>query len=423
MRHQAANTLTMINKKQHGRRRRIVSRAVSNTAMREHEPTILYHIKKLLDAVSQTDDEGLGLVETIKDYEEGWSRTRNMTHWCNYLTFDIMGDVIFGVKLNLLDNFANRYIVSAIENSNVRVSVLIQSPILGTKWMGRLDRYLFPKAIAARGHFLKFVSGLVNHTMKLDCSPAARTVFSVLTTSSDPETGDTLSARELMAESTTLCVAGSDTSSTALAALFFYLARNPRIYDRAAQEIRSAFKSKDEIRMGATLNSLTYLRACIDEALRMSPPAGSSLYREVMDGGATVCGQYFPAGVEIGVPIYGIHHNPKYFPAPHTYRPERWIVGEGGSTQQSVELAQSAHIPFSVGPRSCVGKIMALTELMLGGALALYTLDFRMEEGDSNGGRWGADKGFDEPGEYVLHDHITASKNGPMIQFRQRKVE
>lgn len=403
LRHGAANTFTMIDKKEHARRRRIISQGLSDAALREHEPTLLSHIKKCFAEVADTEERSLGLdYPASPTARDPWSQPRDMSRWFNWLTFDMMGDAIFGLRYNLLGSGANRNIPDAIEESNVRVSVLLQAPVI--RQIGRIDRWMFPKAIEARNVFLRFVGGLVDRVMKPENAPQARTVVSVLKASIDPVTGDKLSAKEILAESTTLCVAGADTSSTALAAIFFYLASTPRAYKRLKQEVRSAFEHEDEIQTGPTLSKLAYLRACIDEALRMTPPAGSSLFREVQPGGATVDGQNLPAGVQAGVPIYGIHHNAHYYPAPFEYRPERWLEGESGNTKENVELARSAFCPFSVGTRGCVGKGMAMMELSLALAYAVFTLDFQ------HAAEQQPLKGRGYPGEFAVEDHITASK-------------
>lgn len=65
---------------------------------------------------------------------------------------------------------------------------------------------------------------------------------------------------------------GGETISTALSALVFYLSRNPGAYKRLADEIRSTLSSTADIRGGPRLAGCKYLRACIDEVLRMFPP-------------------------------------------------------------------------------------------------------------------------------------------------------
>ncbi|KAF7579347.1 Cytochrome P450 3A31 [Pyrenophora tritici-repentis] len=388
----------MINKEEHARRRRIVSQGLSDAAVRFHEPTLMAHIQKCFALLSGTDEP------------------KNVASWFNYLSFDIMADVVFGMQYNLLGSTANRAIPDAIEQSNVRVSVLLQSPV--TPRIARIDRWLFPKAIQARDQFLNFVRGLVDKVMKPDCSSkATTTIVSILKNAHDPVTGQKLGSKEVLAESTTLCVAGSDTSSTAMSATFFYLANSPKAYRRVQDEVRSLFNSAEEIRIGPKLSKLMYVRACIEEALRMSPPTGASLYREVLHGGATVNGEWFPPGVDLGVPIYAIQHNPEYYPSPFEFRPERWMESEG-TPKKSIEAARAAFCPFSVGSRSCVGKHMALVELTLAVAYAVYTLDFEFdpEKQQATDKRWGIED------EFKLRDHITASKDGPHLRFTPRAM-
>ena len=152
----------------------------------------------------------------------------------------------------------------------------------------------------------------------------------------------------------------------------------------------------------------------------MSPSVGSSLAREVQEGGAVVNGEYIPAGCDVGVPIYSIQHHPAYFSDPFTFSPERWLVGEQGSTKDSVALASSAYTPFSMGPRGCIGKGMALTEMMLTMATVLWTLDFKMATGDSAGGNANAEWGRHRPNEFQLKDHVTAARDGPLLHFKER---
>lgn len=123
----------------------------------------------------------------------------------NYLAFDIMADLIFGGKYNLLERQTYRYVPTVIEASNVRVSAILQAPILK---LGRLDKILFPKAIVGRNVFIRFVGKLLRDTLKVDRSEK-KDLFAVLSTAKDPETGSRFTQEEIIAESTTLIVAGT----------------------------------------------------------------------------------------------------------------------------------------------------------------------------------------------------------------------
>jgi cytochrome P450 len=153
----------------------------------------------------------------------------------------------------------------------------------------------------------------------------------------------------------------------------------------------------------------------------MSPPASSSLWRRVVND-VKIDGISIPKGYDVGTCIYAIHHNAEYYPDSFCYRPERWLDGgdsiQGKSTGTS--LAYSAFTPFSIGPRGCVGKTLAMTELMLVMATILSRFEFTAEDAKVGGGLAGAKCGRHREGEYQLYDHVTAAKNGPMIRFTAR---
>lgn len=215
---------------------------------------------------------------------------------------------------------------------------------------------------------------------------------------------------------------GSDAISTGMAGCFYYLSRNPEAYKEVCAEVRHAFSLADEIRTGPKLTSCVYLRACIDEALRMSPPVGGALWREVCKGGVNINGQTIPHGYDVGVPIYAIQHNPAYYPDPFRYTPERWIVGES-VTQDSVELARSAFSAFSIGPVGCVGKNLAYLELMVTMARVVWTLDIKdVTDATLNipGEKYLSKYEDHAKNEYRLRDRFTSWKDGPMLSFRVR---
>ncbi len=205
----------------------------------------------------------------------------------------------------------------------------------------------------------------------------------------------------------------------------FYLSRYPHAYTKLAQEIRTAFPSTNAVAPGPTLKNCRYLRACIDEAMRLSPSIGSCLFREVETGGQMVDGHHIPSGCEVGTAIYSIHHHGDYYRQPESFIPERWLVEEGYATAAQVEMAQLAFNPFSLGPRGCIGKQLAYAELTYTVAKVIASFDFRVAEGERGqvgaGDRcWKNQVGRTNPLEYQLFDHVTSTKYGPVLQFRAR---
>lgn len=288
-----------------------------------------------------------------------------------------------------------------------------------------LDKILFHRIAAGRAKYMAYSRAQLAERTALGDETDRRDFFYHLLKARDPETGQGFSTPELWGESNLLIIAGSDTTSTAMAATLFYLVRNPAALARATAEVRAAFGSVEDIHQGPALTGCTYLRACIDEAMRLSPSVGGLLPREVLAGGMTIDGERVPAGTIVGTPHYAIHHNPAYYPEPFAYRPERWIADKegGGVGEAEVALAQSAFCPFSIGPRGCIGKGLAYVEMSITLARVLFLYDVRRAVGvvDPGEGKPGAEWGREKVGEFQLVDTFTSLKNGPMVEFRRRE--
>jgi cytochrome P450 len=92
-------------------------------------------------------------------------------------------------------------------------------------------------------------------------------------------------------------VAGSETTASSLASLMNNLLRNPETYAKLKREIRSTFKSESEINLSRCMEELPYLTACIEENLRVFPPAPIGFLRSVNSGGDVIDGNAIPGGV------------------------------------------------------------------------------------------------------------------------------
>jgi cytochrome P450 len=409
------NIHTAIDKSLHRFKRRMISQGLSDQCMREFEPSLLQHVNKYIR----------NLVEAAAAAEEeGWSTPVNMSEQCKYLGFDVMGEFGFGQSFRLLDEPENRFLLDAVTAASHRSAVFGQFPDLAKT---KLDKILYPHASRMRTRYTKLISRLLQDRLKADTDgEKKRDLFSFIINATDSETGRGFSQAELWSEARFLMIAGSDTTSTAHTALYFYLSRYPECLEKAAEEVRSTFVSGKEIHcgVGSKMPQCVYLRACIDEAMRMTPPAGGILWREVMPGtgGIMIDGHYVPEGCDVGVTIYGMQHNKCYFPDSFTFDPERWIVSET-NPKDRIEMARQALQPFSTGPRGCPGKTMAYMELSNAIAKTLWYFDLRAVEGslgDIGAGKPEGPLGRRRKKEFQVIDHLTSTHDGPYIQFKLR---
>ena len=251
-------------------------------------------------------------------------------------------------------------------------------------------------------------------------------MFYFLAEARDPKTGTLVyDENDLRAESNLLLIAGSDTTAISLSGIFFYLTSDPIRLNKLVKEIRTTFQSLDDIVYGQKLRSCTYLRACIDEGVRLTPSGPCELPREVLAGGIQIKGEFYPAGTIVGTAPWTNNHNAEVYGDPYVLCPERWIVDEAaGVTQESVVQARAAFHPFLSGPGNCVGQNLAIAEIQITIARTLYQLDVRRAPGSTLGG--GSPKlgwGKADPNQLQLVDAYVSLRQGPEVQFRRRRIE
>jgi cytochrome P450 len=415
------NVHSAIEKSAHARKRRVISHAFADNAIKSMEKYVISNVDAACSLLNEDASKS-----TTNDEKGGWSVPRNMSKWADWLAFDIMGELVFGKAFGMLENPANRFAVDLVSSAAHR-HLICGTHLTIHNW--HLDKIFFRAIAAGRAQYMAYSKQQAMERTKLGADCDRKDFFYYLLNAKDPETGRGFTQDELWGESNLFIIAGSDTTSTAMAGTFFYLVHNPDVLEKAMAEVRDKFASVDEIVHGKDLTSCRYLRACIDEAMRMSPPVGGGLPRCVLPGGQRIDGYEVPAGVDVCVPHYAIHHNEAYFPQPFTYMPARWMSPVANESSEVIrnpfsgklEEAHGAFCPFSVGPRGCIGKGMAYVELTLSLARVLFEFDLRLAPGTSVGeGRPDLELGRRREEEFQLRDTFTSLKDGPMVQLRRR---
>ncbi|WPG97869.1 Hypothetical protein R9X50_00065100 [Acrodontium crateriforme] len=411
----AVSTLLATDKEQHARKRRVVGQAFSDQALRGLEQYVLENVQTFIDRINEI------FMEPRKD-QNSWSTALDMHKYCNWLVFDIMGDLVFGKSfgtlgahpenregIRLLGRAAKRNYIVAAMPALITTGAEKWLPGLSSLYWDRLKYFAFGKAqVMAR----------TKEHAKGDTG--RKDIFSFLMRAKDPETGEGFPMPELWMEGNTLIVAGSDTTSTTLSAAIFYLLNNPETLARLEKEIRSTYSSAYEIRMGPQLQSCAYLRACLDETMRLSPALPGVLHREILPGGLRIpdLDLDLPAGIDVGVPIYSIHHHAECVYEPFAFLPGRWL---GEEKQQSKEGLQAVFNPFSLGHRGCLGKPLVYMELGIALARLVFEYDMRLAKKQDVSEEFLQEvkQGKRHDGEYHTRDWFLSVNEGPQVEFRR----
>lgn len=174
-------------------------------------------------------------------------------------------------------------------------------------------------------------------------------ILSLLLDAAD-EDGNTLSEQHIRDEVMTLLFAGHDTTTSTVTFLFHELARAPEWADRAAADPAA-------------------LELCLDETLRLFPPAWVGPRRSLVD--FELAGQSVPAGAFVNYSSWASHRLPDVWEAPDAFRPERFAPG------RREQIPKGAYIPFGGGSRTCIGMRFGQQEIRVIAGRILR--DFRLE--------------------------------------------
>ena len=184
--------------------------------------------------------------------------------------------------------------------------------------------------------------------------------------------------RRVTAMCMTMANAGSDTTAISIAAVFYYLLKNPSCYRKLRAEIDSAVANRGALEekqrgdgLGLILTSwvevqkLPYLDACVKEAFRMHPAVGLPLERFVPAGGATILGENIPAGTIVGCNAWVVHKRREIFGEDvEVFRPERWLNDDAAaSSLEQRRVMEKTLFHFGMGSRTCIGKYISLLEI------------------------------------------------------------
>ncbi len=186
------------------------------------------------------------------------------------------------------------------------------------------------------------------------------------------EDGRPMDEKQLRDETITMLLAGHETTALALTWTWYLLSQHPETTARLEEEVDGALDGRPP---GVQdLRRLPYTERVVREAMRIYPPA-YSFGREALEDDE-ILGWPVPAGTTLFVFPWVLHRDPRLYPEPLRFDPERW------TESFESKLSRHAYIPFGSGPRMCIGREFARMELVL--IVATIAQRFRLE--------WGAER-------------------------------
>lgn len=170
------------------------------------------------------------------------------------------------------------------------------------------------------------------------------------------------SDNEIISQAFTFFLAGFDTTMWVLTATTYELALNPHIQEHLSNEIDNIQLSEQFHINYDQLNKMKYLDMVLMEVLRIHSPAvliDRLCSKRIRLNDGIKLNVYIEKGDHIWIPTYCFHHNPKYFPQPNEFDPERF------NDENRKKINPAHYVPFGIGPRACIGYRFALMEVKL----------------------------------------------------------
>lgn len=180
--------------------------------------------------------------------------------------------------------------------------------------------------------------------------------------------------------------AGSETTGMSLSATIWHVLANPEIHERLRKEIRDEFTEEElnTILSYKRLEGLPYLNACVMEGLRLANAVSGRLprinrtqamaYHGTIDGSKEVT-YAIPPNTPVSMSIRDVHYNPTVFPSPTTFDPERWL------DPVRKQVSEKFFVAFGRGTRSCIGRNLAMAEMLMGVANLIGRFQCELGEG------------------------------------------
>lgn len=262
------------------RQRRALSHGFSQQALWGQEEIVQEYVAKLLKNIRSFCETGKSL---------------NIVDWYNFMTFDVIGDLAFGESFGCLErgdfHFWITLIFKAVQAGAIEAATR-RFATAGSPLQMYLMRWIPNELRKQRKDHLAYSREKVLKRLSDTKSERKDFVYYILRQSKRID----LSQDEIIVNGALFIVAGSETTAMTLSAMTNFLIAHPQKFEKLKREIRGTFKSEEEITVEKA-TALQYLNACIEETLRMLPPAPIGFLRSVPAGGDTIDGEYLPAGV------------------------------------------------------------------------------------------------------------------------------
>lgn len=264
----------------------------------------------------------------------------------NNLTLAAIGEAVFNKDLTSESGNVGDSLSFMIEETNTRMWNIVNWPI----WFPTKNNNKFHKGMKTIN---KIVFDLIKEKRGQDGTDGDLT--QMLIDAEDADSGEKMNDQEVRDELMTIFVAGHETTALALSWALYEISKHPEVERKIKEELELVLEGKP-----MTVESvwkLSYIRAVLDETMRLYPPAW--VIGRVAKEDLEVGGVKMKKGEDILISTYAAHRSPRLWDQPDEFLPERFL----GDNKKAID--KYAYFPFGGGPRICIGEQFAIMEMVI----------------------------------------------------------
>ncbi|KAB5585128.1 cytochrome P450 [Coniochaeta sp. 2T2.1] len=363
----------------HRERQKRVALVFSQSSLQSMEPLVQGVIDKMISVV-----------------QKNLGKPLDALHWCRMTALDISGEVLMGKSFGAFDSngIASTY-VHHLDNAYLVWSLFGLAPWLCTA-LGMLPIKSMRQFFDAGDYVYDYGNNALQEYLKLNGRSSKRRTLLSKIIQGDPATGsEPLPDPQISIEVSNLVFAATDTTGNTMTYAMYRLCCHPEWQDKLRAELRSS-GAKAAGYSYQSLQNLPVLNGVVMETMRLHPAAPSGLPR-VATQNMDIGGTFVPAKTHVSVQAFTTQRDPKIFPDPDTFDPNRWITASGELDPGSPEMREMILV-WGKGTRACLGQYMATMEIKI--------LLARMMD------RFSVEKVATTDGEMEMTDHFTLIPKG-----------
>uniref|UniRef100_A0A8C1QQI8 aromatase n=1 Tax=Cyprinus carpio TaxID=7962 RepID=A0A8C1QQI8_CYPCA len=316
--------------------------------------TPTFHFSILTEFLEVMNEQAEVLIEKLE--KQAGKGPLNCFNHITLCALDIICETAMGKKIYAQSNHDSEYVRSVYRMSDI----ITRRQRMPWYWPDFVYNYFgegreHNRSLKILHSFTESVSVyVISSDSESDQGMRKRRAFLDMLLKTADEDGKKLTHKDIQEEVDTFMFEGHDTTAAAMNWAIHLLGSHPEVQKKAQQELFEVFGESERPINTEDLKKLRYLECVIKESLRLFPSV--PFFARTICEDTQISGYKIPKGANVIVITYALHRDPRFFPDPEEFRPERFLP------ENCVGRHPYAFIPFSAGLRNCIGQRFAIME-------------------------------------------------------------